>query len=203
VHGFVDLQRPGLISTLPNIFPLPASEKTPVPSPIAWRYHFRLASRLGRADLAPALAKSELAQAFRYMRARWTALVRWFDDGRLAFDNNPAERALRCVATRRSLCPPSSSLWKHWNLTFGVGATRATCSLDRISYPFVLQIRRSDLVRSKRYNLLGGENAVLDQPANAVMRDAERRRGFGHRQPFAALLGRNGRREFRSPAALN
>jgi len=37
--------------------------------------------------------KSELAQAFRYMRTRWTALVRCFDDGRLALDNNPAERA--------------------------------------------------------------------------------------------------------------
>ena len=31
--------------------------------------------------------KSELAQAFRYMRARWTALVRCFEDGRLALDN--------------------------------------------------------------------------------------------------------------------
>jgi transposase len=41
--------------------------------------------------------KSELAAAFRYMRARWTALVRCLDDGRLALDNNPAERALRCV----------------------------------------------------------------------------------------------------------
>jgi transposase len=45
--------------------------------------------------------KSELAQAFRYMRARWTALGRCFDDGRLALDNNPAERALRCVAIGR------------------------------------------------------------------------------------------------------
>jgi transposase len=45
--------------------------------------------------------KSELAQAFRYMRARWTALVRCFDDGRFALDNNPAERALRCVAIGR------------------------------------------------------------------------------------------------------
>ncbi len=45
--------------------------------------------------------KSELAQAFRYMRARWSALVRCFDDGRLALDNNPAERALRCVAIGR------------------------------------------------------------------------------------------------------
>ena len=32
--------------------------------------------------------KSELAQAFRYMRARWTALVRCFDDGRLALDRS-------------------------------------------------------------------------------------------------------------------
>ena len=45
--------------------------------------------------------KSELAAAFRYMRARWAALVRCFDDGRLALDNNPAERALRCVAIGR------------------------------------------------------------------------------------------------------
>jgi transposase len=45
--------------------------------------------------------KSELSAAFRYMRARWTALVRCFDDGRLAPDNNPTERALRCVAVGR------------------------------------------------------------------------------------------------------
>jgi transposase len=45
--------------------------------------------------------KSELAAAFRYMRARWAALVRCFDDGRLALDNNPAERALRGVAVGR------------------------------------------------------------------------------------------------------
>src|SRR5204863_4879101 len=57
--------------------------------------------------------KSELAQAFRYMRTRWAALVRCFDDGRLALDNNPAERALRCVAMTRSLYPPSSSICKH------------------------------------------------------------------------------------------
>src|SRR5689334_13549575 len=45
--------------------------------------------------------KSELAAAFRYMRARWAALMRCFDDGRLALDNNPAERALRCIAIGR------------------------------------------------------------------------------------------------------
>jgi transposase len=45
--------------------------------------------------------KSELAAAFRYMRARWPALIRCFDDGRLALDNNSAERALRGVAIGR------------------------------------------------------------------------------------------------------
>lgn len=45
--------------------------------------------------------RSALAGAFRYMLARWTALTRAFDDGRLALDNNPAERALRGVAIGR------------------------------------------------------------------------------------------------------
>jgi transposase len=45
--------------------------------------------------------KSELAAAYRYMRGRWPALVRCFDDGRLALDNNPAERALRGIAIGR------------------------------------------------------------------------------------------------------
>jgi transposase len=35
------------------------------------------------------------------MRACWTTLVRCFGDGRLVLDNNPAERALRCVAIGR------------------------------------------------------------------------------------------------------
>lgn len=45
--------------------------------------------------------KSELATAFRYMRARWTALCRCLEDGRLSLDNNPAERAIRGVAIGR------------------------------------------------------------------------------------------------------
>jgi hypothetical protein len=45
--------------------------------------------------------KSDLAAAFRYMRGRWPALIRCFDDGRLALDNNAAERALRGVAVGR------------------------------------------------------------------------------------------------------
>jgi len=45
--------------------------------------------------------RSELAKAFRYMLGRWAALTRYLDDGRVAIDNNPAERALRGVAVAR------------------------------------------------------------------------------------------------------
>lgn len=44
---------------------------------------------------------SDLAKAFRYMLARWVALTRVFDDGCIALDNNPAERALQSVAVGR------------------------------------------------------------------------------------------------------
>jgi hypothetical protein len=52
--------------------------------------------------ISPKLSgRSELAAAFRYMLARWLALTRCFEDGRLSLDNNPAERALRGVAIGR------------------------------------------------------------------------------------------------------
>jgi transposase len=46
--------------------------------------------------------KSEFAVAFRYMRARWTALTRCLEDGRLGLDENSAERTLRGVAIGRN-----------------------------------------------------------------------------------------------------
>jgi hypothetical protein len=66
-------------------------------------------------------------------------------------------------------------------LIFVINATRATCSPNRGNHPFVMQVVGSDLVRSTRHNLLGGENAVLDQPADAVVCNPERRSGLRHR----------------------
>jgi len=54
--------------------------------------------------------KSELAGAIRYALTRWGALIRYRDDGRIEIDNNAAERALRAVATERSLCTSFSSI---------------------------------------------------------------------------------------------
>jgi transposase len=46
--------------------------------------------------------KSELAKAARYSLARWQALTRYVDDGRIEIDNSAAERALRGVALGRN-----------------------------------------------------------------------------------------------------
>jgi transposase len=42
-----------------------------------------------------------LAEAIRYALARWTALCRFLDDGRVELDTNPVERAIRPVALGR------------------------------------------------------------------------------------------------------
>src|SRR4051794_23634892 len=142
-----------------------------------------------RAERVRLSRHAETAKAIDYMLKRWPAFTRFLDDGRICLSNNAAERALRGIATRRSLCPPSSSLWKHWKLVLRRGATRAICSLNSGGYPFVLQVGGSDLVRSARHDLLGGENAVPDQPADAMVRNSQRRSSLGHCEPLTTLLG--------------
>lgn len=45
--------------------------------------------------------KSDLAKAIGYALSRWTELTRFLEDGRLAIDNNAAERAIRPLALGR------------------------------------------------------------------------------------------------------
>lgn len=45
--------------------------------------------------------KSDLAKAIGYALSRWEALTRYLDDGRIAIDNNAAERAIRPLALGR------------------------------------------------------------------------------------------------------
>jgi transposase len=45
--------------------------------------------------------KSDVAVAIRYALERWSALLRFCEDGRIEMDNNAAERALRAVALGR------------------------------------------------------------------------------------------------------
>ena len=53
------------------------------------------------ATLAQVSTKSALAIAIRYALTRWTAPVRFRDDGHIDIDNNAAERSLRAVALER------------------------------------------------------------------------------------------------------
>jgi hypothetical protein len=53
------------------------------------------------AVLARLSAKSELAEAFRYIIRRRVALTRFVTDGRLEADNNIAENAMRAIAVGR------------------------------------------------------------------------------------------------------
>ena len=46
-------------------------------------------------------AKGDLARAIRYALKRWDAFTLFLEDGRVAIDNNPAERAIRPVALGR------------------------------------------------------------------------------------------------------
>lgn len=48
------------------------------------------------------LPKSPVGEAVTYVRGQWAALTRYLQDGRLAIDNNAAERALRPVAVGRN-----------------------------------------------------------------------------------------------------
>lgn len=45
--------------------------------------------------------RSGLAEAIRYALARWPALCRFLDDGRIDLDNNAVERAIRPIALGR------------------------------------------------------------------------------------------------------
>jgi transposase len=53
------------------------------------------------ASLSKLPRKSETAAAIHYALARWDALVRYLDDGRIELDNSAAERALRAVVVGR------------------------------------------------------------------------------------------------------
>lgn len=46
-------------------------------------------------------AKGDLANAFRYALTRWPAFCLFLEDGRVAIDNNPAERALKPIGIGR------------------------------------------------------------------------------------------------------
>ena len=65
----------------------------------------RLRVRHERSSLSRSVS---VAKPIDYMFKRWDRFARFIDDGRICLTNNAAERALRGIAMRESLCVPSS-----------------------------------------------------------------------------------------------
>jgi transposase len=84
-----------------------------------------------RSTLGTVSQKGDTAKAINYALNQWAALTLYVDDGAVEIDNNAAERALRAVATGRSLCTSLRNLGKHWKLPFNVVATRAMFARQR------------------------------------------------------------------------
>jgi len=63
--------------------------------------------------------KTALGKALQYALGRWEALTRYADDGRLAIDNNVAEREMKRIAIGR----------KNWLFSDSVGGAQASANL--------------------------------------------------------------------------
>jgi len=130
------------------------------------------------------------AGVIRYVLNHWDGLTRFLDDGHLELDTNSVERAIRPIATTESLCTPSSSVCKHWNLVLRFQVTRATFTPHRLSDTLALKIAGPNLIGRARDNLLCREDASLDQLADAVAGDPALLRSISQSKPSSILLGR-------------
>jgi hypothetical protein len=61
------------------------------------------------------LPKSVMGQAMAYSLNQWAALNTYLEDGDLAIDNNPAERAVRGIALGRNYAESPIMLSKRWS----------------------------------------------------------------------------------------
>src|SRR4051812_13302732 len=92
----------GLFAIERDINGKPAAERLAVRKERAEPLVGELAAWL-RVQQARVSRKSETGKAIGYALNHWAALTRFLGDGRICLSNNAAERALRGVATRRSL----------------------------------------------------------------------------------------------------
>jgi hypothetical protein len=88
------------------------------------------------ASLSKLSRKSDTAAAIHYALARWSALMRYCDDGRIEIDNSAAERALRAVAVgrRNYLFAGSDSGGERAAVFYGLIATAKLNGLDPEAY---------------------------------------------------------------------
>ena len=81
-------------------------------------------------------ARSGLAEAIRYALARWPALCRFLDDGRIELDTNTVERAIRPIALGRKnhLFAGSDGGADRWAIVASLLATAKLNGIEPYSY---------------------------------------------------------------------
>jgi hypothetical protein len=80
--------------------------------------------------------KGALADAIRYALARWEALCRFLDDGRIELDNNTVERAIRPIALGRKnhLFAGSDGGASRWAVVASLLATAKLNDVEPFAY---------------------------------------------------------------------
>jgi transposase len=87
-------------------------------------------------ELSRVPPRGGLAEAIRYALARWSALCRFLDDGRIELDNNTVERAIRPIALGRKnhLFAGSDGGAARWATVASLLATAKLNSVEPFAY---------------------------------------------------------------------
>ena len=90
--------------------------------------------------------RSALAEAIRYALARWPALCRFLEDGRIELDTNPVERAIRPVALGRKnhLFAGSDGGADRWAIVTSLVATAKLNGVEPYAYLKDIIVRMTD-----------------------------------------------------------
>ena len=114
--------------------------------------------------------KGELAKAMRYGLKRWQAFTLFLEDGRVAIDNNPAERAIRPVALGRKnyLFAGSNAGGETLADALSIIETAKLCGLNPEAYLADVLARINDHMVSRLDELLPWNWARAQSPENEV-----------------------------------
>jgi hypothetical protein len=125
-----------------------------------------------QSELPKISGKSDLAKAIRYALTRLPRLEIYLSNGHLEIDNNAAERGMRGLAKRVSLCTPSSSVCKHWKCIRIRNPTRAHFSGYGSFDRFRRQVVSTDLIGRTGYDLHSRKDAGFDKAPYHVVCNA-------------------------------